>query len=150
MRRVGRLAAIAPANSSEASAVIYPSVAPHFPMVFLHDVDSDGISEEGPDGRVSDVEVRDLSGRIFSILDVDGDGRFDRYFYSAGGETDSTFEDTDMDGRFEHSLGPEWELLVRIGSEWHRVTEMNGKRYVEMNGELVEVSLADGEWKTVE
>lgn len=139
-RPTGPLTTLVPPDSAEASAIIYPTRPPHFPACYLRDDDSDG--------RIDQVQVDDASGRTFSMLDSDGDGRLDTFFYiTRHGDSSIALEDSDMDGEYDHRLGPRQELSLRIRSDWHRATRKDGRYFVEMDGELVEVTSPDGKWE---
>lgn len=139
---LGRFTVIADADRSHAAAIIYPKPN-HYPGVIYGDENSDGL--------VDNLSVIDANHRNWSFTDEDADGRFDSYTYSAGLATESiAFLDADIDGAYDHRFGPGREFAVMIDSDWHDVIIVGKKRYVDVNGEMTEITRVDGTWKTVE
>ncbi|TWU19078.1 hypothetical protein Poly21_12490 [Allorhodopirellula heiligendammensis] len=132
--------ALVTAKEHSSDALCYPRSRTHRPLVlFSHDADQDAVDT---------VSVFGKDGRHLTVIDEDGDGTLDSYVYVTGTGLDSIhFVDSDMDGRYDHRMGPGKDYAVHIAGEWRELTRREGKPHVEMNGEMRELEQVDQIWQ---
>ena len=135
-RRLGNYRWLAPADSSNASALI-ELYGPKFNGLpgFL-------IEDENGDGSVDSILISDSAHRTFEFDDKNGDGVFDTYEYTTGFDPDSkSYRDDNMDGQYDFRLGPGRVMAVFIDSQWRDVVFKDGKSFVELEGKVTPVEV---------
>lgn len=113
-------------------AICYPQSKTHRPAVFF--------SSDGDQDTVGTVSIHGKDGRHLVATDEDGDGTLDSYAYVTSLGLDSVqFVDSDMDGHYDHRMGPERDYAVRIDGQWLDFIRDEGKSCVEIDGEIREL-----------
>ena len=143
---LGRFVLVAPADSASANAIVYPVGSPSTGALFF---DLDG------DCQVDKMMLADAKQRTWSV-DLNANHReADSFEFSSGFIGDSvSYEDGNMDGQYDtcFRLGekdPGKRMSVWIDSQWRPSNVHGVKRYVEIDGVQVEVTLVDGVWQRV-
>ena len=136
-RKVGEFTIIAAGDSQTASAWVFLTKPNHKPLVEYFDNDSDG--------RADQLVVSDgKSAFSFKIADE----AFQSYSYSSHNFSvdEVSYDDYDMDGRFDMRFGPGKQLALMADAEWREVIwEGGGKGYVEIDGKRRPVEYVNGE-----
>jgi hypothetical protein len=138
-RKVGEFTIIAAGDRQTASAWIFPTKRNHKPLVEYFDYDSDGSADQLV---VSDGK----SAFSFHIADE----AFESFSYSAHNFSidEVSYDDYDMDGRFDFRLGPGRRMALMVDAEWREVIlEGGGKGYVEVDGKRRAVEYVNGKWR---
>ena len=100
------------------------------------------------DGHADLLVVSDGKNRAFSFNIVDG--AFQSYSYSPDAYSidEFSYDDLDMDGRFDFRLGPGRRMALMVDAEWRELTaEGGGKGYVEIDGKRVRAEYVNGKWR---
>jgi hypothetical protein len=140
-RIVGEFTIIAAGDTQTASAWVFPTKPNHKPLVEYFDNDSDG--------RADQLVVSD--GKCAFSFNI-ADEAFQSYSYSSHNFSidEVSYDDYDMDGRFDMRFGPGKRLALMVDSEWRElIPEGGGKGYVEINGKRRAVEYVNGNWRIV-
>ncbi|HUE74124.1 MAG TPA: VCBS repeat-containing protein [Pirellulaceae bacterium] len=142
-RRVGQFTIIAASHPKQASAQVSPTLPNRNPGVGYEDTDSDG--------RVDLLRVSDAKFRVFEFVVVDGSFQSYEYTPDLLAPDSVSFDDYDMDGRFDYRFGPGRRSALMVDSQWHNlVSEGNYKGYVEIDGARIPAECVNGMWRIVE
>lgn len=121
-------------------ASCYPQSKTHQPVVLF--------SSDGDQDAVRTVSIHGKDGRHLVATDADGDGTLDSYVYVTGLGLDAIhFIDSDMDGQYDHRMGPGMDYAVPIDGQWRDVIRDEGSSYVEIDGEIRELEQVNNIWQ---
>lgn len=140
-RNVGEFTIIAAGDGQTASAWVFPTKRHHKPFVQYFDNDSDG--------RADQLVVSD--GKCAFSFNI-ADEAFQSYSYSPGNFSidEVSYDDYDMDGRFDFRLGPGRQMALMVDAEWRElIAEGGGKGFVEVDGKRRAVEYVNGNWRIV-
>ena len=138
-RNVGEFTIIAAGDGQTASAWVFPTKRNYRPFVEYFDTDSDG--------RVDILVVGD--GKSAFSFDVANEA-IQSYSYSPGNFSidEVSYDDYDMDGRFDFRLGPGRRTALMVDAEWRElIVDGDGKGYVEVDGKRIGAEYVNGEWR---
>ena len=93
------------------------------------------LTEDGEQGLMSSISLLDQSGSSASFMDRNGDGVWDDIDFSKG---KVTYGYGRLNGHPDMILTDN-EMIVRIGDDYYKHQRIDGKHFIDQDGEIVEV-----------
>lgn len=138
---VGPFKVVVPNDSSGSQEAIIQPQDNGFPQIFL--MGEDEASIVGAEGKIMSVRFKPETGELQS------------FNVSPDSSLSTTFFDHDFDGEYDLKYLSKTEdkpfsIHVRYQSEWLPIVFQDKKKYVELDGQLKEVTISNSSWGFVD